>query len=152
MRALLHKLHLPISTAAAIMAFGTLADAQTDVARQVEARLSAAIKKIEAACSDDLKKYCSTVTPGDGRLLLCMEAHEDKISTKCEYAVFDASRNLERTLDRIEEVAEACWNDLEKHCANVPEGGGHIAQCLAAQKTSLAPACQGELAKLPSAK
>jgi|SRR5215471_7164342 len=152
MRTLLHKFYLPIGTVVFIMALGTAANAQTDVARQIEARLSAAVKKIEAACSDDLKKYCSTVTPGEGRLLLCMEAHEDKISTKCDYAVFEAARNLEHTLDRIAQVADACWNDIEKHCTNVAEGGGRIAQCLAAQKASLTPACQGELAKLSSSK
>ena len=152
MKTRLHKLHLSISTAAAIMVFGTAAQAQTDAARQIEARLSAAVKKIEAACADDAKKYCSTVTLGEGRLLLCMEAHEDKISTKCDYAVYEAARNLKGALDRIEEVADACWNDIEKHCANISEGGGRIAQCLAAQKASLAPACQAEVAKLPSPK
>jgi hypothetical protein len=145
----LRKLHLPVGMAAAIIAFGTTASAQTDAARQIEARLSAAAKKIEAACADDAKKYCSTVTPGEGRLLLCMEAHEDKISTKCDYAVYEAARNLERALDRIEQAADACWNDIEKHCANVAEGGARIAQCLVAQKASLAPACQAEVAKFP---
>ncbi|HMA74661.1 MAG TPA: cysteine rich repeat-containing protein [Xanthobacteraceae bacterium] len=150
MRTLLHQLRLPVSAAAAIIALGTAAYAQADVARQIEARLSAAVKKIEAACAEDAKKYCSTVTPGEGRLLLCMEAHEDKISTKCDYAVYEAARNLDRALNRIEQVADACWNDIEKHCANIAGGGGRIAQCLVAQKASLAPACQAEIAKVSS--
>jgi 2-polyprenyl-3-methyl-5-hydroxy-6-metoxy-1,4-benzoquinol methylase len=130
------------------MAFGVAANAQA----QLEARLAAAVKKIETACSDDLKKYCSTVTPGEGRLLLCMQAHEDKISTKCDYAVFDASRNLERALDRIEQVADICWNDIEKHCVDIPAGGGNITQCLAGKKASLTTACQTEVGKFQSGK
>jgi len=142
-----HHLHVSISAGAAILALATVAGAQTDVARQIEARLTAAAQKIQTACSEDVKKYCSTVTPGEGRLILCMQAHEDKISTKCDYAVYEVARNLERTLDRIEEVADACWNDVEKHCANIPEGGGRVAQCLVDQKASLAPACQAAIAK-----
>ena len=69
------------------------------------------------ACSDDIKKYCNTVTPDEGRLILCIEAHEDKISTQRDYALFEAARNLDRALDRIEQVADICWNDIEKYCS-----------------------------------
>jgi hypothetical protein len=148
----LHKLHLSITTAVTITALGTAVQAQTDAARRVEARLAAAVKKIEAACADDAKKYCGTVTLGEGRLFLCMEAHEDKVSAKCDYAVYSAARNLERALDRIEQVAEACWNDIEQHCANASEIEGRIAKCLVAKTASLRPACQAELAKFPSPK
>ena len=51
-------------------------------------------------------------------------------------------RNLERALNKIEDVADACWDDIEKNCANIPEGGGRIAACLAAKKASLSPTCQ----------
>jgi len=116
--------------------------------QQLATRLDAAVKKVEAACSDDLKKYCSTVTPGEGRLILCMQAHEDKVSEKCDFALFEASRKIDRALDRIDRAADICWGDIEKHCSNIPEGGGRILQCLAGQKTSLTPACQTELGKL----
>ena len=107
-------------------------------------------QQIEAACSDDLQKYCSTVTPGEGRLILCMQAHEDKVSEKCDFAVFQASRNLSRALDRIDRAADICWGDIEKFCSHVPEGGGRILQCLASQKASLTSACRTELGRLPS--
>jgi hypothetical protein len=113
----------------------------------LETRLSEATRKIEGACSEDLKKYCSTVTPGEGRLLLCIEAHEDKISAKCDFALFQAERNLDRALDRVEQIADACSNDIEKHCSQLPEGGGRIAVCLMSNKTSLTPACQTEIDK-----
>jgi hypothetical protein len=118
--------------------------------QQLAARLDAAVKKVEAACSDDLKKYCSTVTPGEGRLILCMQAHEDKVSEKCDFALFDASRRINRALDRIDRAADICWGDIEKYCSNIPEGGGRILQCLTGQKTSITPACQSELTKLSS--
>ena len=136
----------------AILISGTSASAQTDAARKVEARLVAAANKIEAACGADVKKYCSTITPGEGRLVFCILANEDKISTKCDYALYEASRKLERALSRIEQAADACWNDIEKYCANIPDGGGRIAQCLAAKKASLTKSCQTAVGKFLVAK
>jgi hypothetical protein len=36
----------------------------------------------------------------------------------------------------------ACAGDIQKYCANVPEGGGAIAKCLRAHRTDLTPDCQ----------
>ncbi len=44
------------------------------------------IEHLVNACENDIETYCSQVTPGNGRLLHCMAAHEDKISGQCEYA------------------------------------------------------------------
>jgi Cysteine rich repeat len=134
------------------LAFGSSTHAQTAVAQKVETRLAAASAKLQAACGGDLSKYCSTVTPGEGRIIFCMMAHEDKLSEKCDYALYDASRKMERTLDLIEQAADACWNDIEKHCAKIPEGGGRIAQCLLNNKASVARACRVAIEKFPAAK
>lgn len=136
--------------AAALSTAIVAADAQG--MSKLEARVSAAVAKIRAACGEDLQKYCSTVTPGEGRLLLCIEAHEDKISSKCEYALFDAVRNLGRALDRIEMTADACWGDIEKHCVDVAPGGGGIARCLVGKKTSLSKRCQTQIGKMQAAR
>ena len=77
------------------------------------------MKKLEAGCGADVNKFCSSVTPGEGRLFFCIMAHQDKISTKCDYALFEASRSLDRALDRVELEADACWNDIEKLCASI---------------------------------
>ena len=144
--AIMARVHpsLTITTAFAITtalgAFCESAGAQG----QVETRIAAGVQKIEAACSADIKKFCSTVTPGDSRLMLCIQAHEDQISVQCDYALFDASRNLERALDRVAQIANVCWNDIEQFCSHLPEGGSwRIPQCLASQQVLLSPACKG---------
>jgi Cysteine rich repeat len=71
-----------------------------------------------------------------------MMAHEDKTSTKCDYALYSAARNLDRAIDFIEQAADACWSDIEKLCADVPEGGGRIAQCMITKKSTVNPNCQ----------
>ena len=145
MHALRRVILLSVMAAAPAAFVGGAANAQSEPQAQLEERLNAAISKVQDACADDVKKYCSMVTPGEGRLILCMQAHEDKVSSKCDYALFDASRRLERALDRLDRTAEACWDDIGKFCANTPEGGGRIIECLAAKKTSLSRGCQDSL-------
>jgi hypothetical protein len=146
------RIKLIAATTAALLMGGITANAQSDMAGKVRARIADGVKKLEAGCGADVKKFCASVTPGEGRLFYCIMAHEDKISTKCDYALFDASRNLERALDRIEDVADACWNDVEKNCSDVPEGGGRIIQCLMAKKASLSKECQAAATKIQEAK
>jgi hypothetical protein len=141
-----------IAVMSAFLAFGSAANAQTAVSGKVGARLAAASEKLKTACGSDVTKYCSMVTPGEGRLIFCMMAHEDKLSSKCDYALYDASRKMERALDLIELAADACWNDIEKHCAKIPEGGGRIAQCLLNNKASVAKGCRVAIEKFPAAK
>jgi hypothetical protein len=119
---------------------------------RIEARLQAAVSKIQDACAADLKQFCSTVSPGEGRLLLCMQAHEDKISSKCDYALFEASRNLDRALDRVERVADACWTDIEKQCATIAPGEGNIIACLQSKTSSISKGCRGAIGKVQAAK
>lgn len=130
-----------VSAFVAALALSPSANAQSDMAKKIEARLEAATKKIRDACIADVQKFCGQVTPGDGRLVLCMMAHEDKVSSKCDTAIYEASRNLERALDRIEQTADACWPDIEKQCGETAPGGGRIAQCLVAKKASLSKDC-----------
>jgi len=63
---------------------------------QLRERLTGAVQRVQDACRDELRNFCSTVTPGEGRVLLCMQAHEDKISRQCEMALFDASPTSSR--------------------------------------------------------
>jgi hypothetical protein len=143
---------LAIGIISSVLLLGQSAIAQTAVAQKVAARLAAASAKIMAACQEDLSKYCSTVTPGEGRLVFCMMAHEDKISQKCDRALYDASRKMGRALNLIQETADACWYDIQTHCANVPAGGGHIAQCLIDNKKSVRRACRIAIERFPVAK
>jgi hypothetical protein len=109
---------------------------------RIKERLEAAVSKVQKACSDDVKRFCIDVKPGEGRLLLCMQAHEDKIGPTCDRALFEASRNLDQVVHQVELAADACWSDIEKHCSTAASDNGNVLQCLSKNKAQVSQACQ----------
>ena len=88
-----------------------LAHAQSDVAKTFVDRLIDQVTKLEKSCAEDIKQYCSTVTPGEGRMIYCMQAHEDKISPACSYDLEDVVLALQASNDALKEAANACRAD-----------------------------------------
>jgi Cysteine rich repeat len=128
-----------------------IAFAQTDVAKAVHESLSAAVSKMQSSCGQDIKSYCSTVTPGEGRLLLCMEAHDDKLNAPCLYELHQAAQQLHTAADRMKEATKACKEDILKLCANVKPGQGRVAQCLASNKGTVSKGCAEAVENLQAA-
>lgn len=94
------------------------------------------------ACAADIKKYCSQVTLGNGRMAACLYAHEDKLTDKCDVAVADAADQLDWFLSTVRDAIEACASDIEKHCAKVEAGQGRIFVCLKAKEAELTKTCK----------
>jgi hypothetical protein len=107
-------------------------------------RVTAAVQAVQAACAADISKYCGNVTRGEGRVLICMQAHDDQLSHGCQFALYRASRNLDRALNRVERIADACWNDIEAQCGNAER----IGQCVMEKAPSLSQPCQSVVAGL----
>ena len=87
------------------------------------------VEHLIVACESDLENYCSQVTPGNGRILHCMAAHEDKISGQCEYAFYQAATLLEQLSVAINYVAQECGADIQAHCSDLTDveiGDGKI--------------------------
>ena len=88
------------------------------------------VEHLLESCKVDIELFCSQVTPGEGRLLHCMAAHEDKISGQCNYALYQAATALEQMASAIAYVARECKTDIETLCGDVKEGDGRIMMCL----------------------
>jgi hypothetical protein len=130
---------------------GNPAYSQSDLVKAVQDKLNAGVAKLQSACGEDIKKYCSNVTPGEGRLLHCMQAYEDKISPQCGYAEQQAALNLQMAVDRLKEAVIACNEDIAKLCSKTQPGQGRVAQCLIANKSSVSAQCAGAIQKLQTA-
>ena len=98
------------------------------------------------ACQSDIEQYCSQVTPGEGRMLHCMAAHEDKISGQCEYAFYQAASLLEQISVAINYLAQECETEIQTLCSNVEPGEGRILDCLGQQEEKVGQACKQAIA------
>lgn len=104
------------------------------------------LEYVLTSCEADLKQYCSQVTPGEGRLLHCAAAHEDKLSGQCSYALYQAASLLEQLAVAIAYVAQSCETEIKTMCGDVKAGEGRIMSCLEGNSESLGDACKKALA------
>jgi hypothetical protein len=100
------------------------------------------VEKVLEGCSKEFETYCKNVTPGEGRLLACLYAYNDKISTRCEYAIYDAAAQLERALNTLSYLANECRDDLKKYCSDVKPGEGRLLDCIAKKKDAISDRCK----------
>jgi hypothetical protein len=100
-----------------------------------------AIEMAIEACKPEIENYCSQVTPGDGRLLACFFAHEDKVSGKCSWAIYQASVALDEFVSAIAHLATECHDDLLEHCGDVQMGNGQVGMCLLEHEGDVSAAC-----------
>jgi hypothetical protein len=77
-----------------------------------------------------------------------VEAHEDKISPKCEYELDEVEVDFQAILDQFKEAVRACQSDIAKLCGQTASGQGRIAACLAANKASVSQTCAEAVEKL----
>ena len=136
------------AVALAIALTASTAYSQSNTATGIQAKLLAGAKKLESSCGDEIKKFCSTVTPGEGREVLCIEAHEDKLSPKCLFDMQEAAKSLKLATDILKEATGACRDDVGKFCGKTPAGQGRLMQCLMTNKAAISKACSDSLQKL----
>ena len=103
------------------------------------------VQSVTDGCKVELEKYCKEVTPGDGRVLACLYAYGDKLSAKCEYALYDAAAQLERAVAALSYVANECDEDLDKYCSAVAPGEGRLLECLEKKSKQLTKRCKQAL-------
>ena len=103
------------------------------------------VETVEAGCADEIKNFCSQVSPGEGRLLACFYAHEDKLSGRCQYALYQASNMLDQAVSALNYVAGECENDIVKNCADVQMGEGRIIECLRSNPDAVSAGCMTAL-------
>ena len=103
------------------------------------------IETVANGCKSEIETYCKTVTPGEGRVLACLYAHQDKLSGKCEFALYDAAVRLERAVAALSYAANECEDDLDKYCQGVPAGEGRLLECIDKNEAKVSSRCKQAL-------
>jgi hypothetical protein len=101
------------------------------------------IDTVANGCKTEITTYCKDVKPGEGRILACLYAYEDKLSGKCEYALYDAAARLERAVAALTYVAKECEADIVANCSGVKAGEGRVLQCLQKNEAKVSQRCKG---------
>jgi hypothetical protein len=100
------------------------------------------VETVAKGCQTEIEAYCQDVTPGEGRVLACLFARQDKLSGKCEYALYDAAARLERAIAAMSYLASECQADLEANCQGVQAGEGRLLKCLEVNEAKLSDRCR----------
>ena len=96
-------------------------------------------------CKKELETYCKDVTPGEGRLLACLYAYEDKLSGRCEYALYDAASRLEHAVAALKHVENECRDDLKTYCSAIKPGEGRLLDCINKHEEKISARCKQAL-------
>ena len=103
------------------------------------------VQTVADGCKAELEKYCKDVTPGEGRILACLFAHQDKLSGKCEYALYDAAVQLERAVAALSYVINECADDLDQFCSGVEAGKERLLKCIEKNDKKVSSRCKEAL-------
>ena len=103
------------------------------------------VDTVANGCKEELQKYCSNVKPGEGRVLACLYAYGDKLSGRCEYALYDAASQLERAVAALSYAVNECSSDLKQYCGKVAAGEGRLLQCIEKNEAKVSKRCKQAL-------
>ncbi len=100
-------------------------------------------------CGSDITQFCSSITPGGGRIVSCLFANNDRITGQCTFAMYEASDRLAATMAALGHLAKntSCRSDLRQYCKGFPAGGGRLYHCLRKNKATLTDGCRAALPK-----
>ena len=102
-----------------------------------------------AVCGDSIEKFCDQVTLGEGRMLFCLAAHEDKVSEECGYALHASASVIEELTAALvtelrkvfDQLAIECGRDINEHCSTERPGEGNVVGCLKDNEKELTENC-----------
>jgi len=117
------------------------AEPATPATAPVTKEVAAALDTFTQGCQQELSTYCKDVTPGEGRILACLYAFQDKVSPRCERALYDSLGQLDRTLSNLQFAVTECNDDLKTVCAEVKPGEGRLLDCLNKNEAKVSKRC-----------
>ena len=104
-----------------------------------------ALDTFSEGCKQELTTFCKGVEPGEGRIIACLYAFQDKLTPKCEFAVYDSVSQLDKTLSTLAYAVSECRDDLKKNCADIKVGEGRLLDCLNKNEAKLSSRCNAAL-------
>lgn len=104
---------------------------------------------LAAACTDDVKRHCADVVPGQGRVHECLRYHADNLTSECRLAEVSAEAVEVEDIRLKPRLLEACETSAAELCSNVKPGNGRLLECLLgkAESPEMNEGCRQQLRK-----
>jgi len=103
------------------------------------------VPRVWTACKVEVELFCSHISPGNGRIIACLYANEDQLSTPCDYHLLRAAGELQDLMSQLNQVSVSCKPDIESLCSEQKGNKGGVVQCLKLQQKQLSTACHGAI-------
>jgi hypothetical protein len=97
--------------------------------------------RADSACLPDALRYCPNVQIGEGRVMTCLQARWNDLSSACQ-------QEIQRIQIRAREINQACAADVWQYCGNVAPGADRIRICLGANWDNLSSTCRDKVAEV----
>ena len=97
---------------------------------------------VQKDCKAEIESFCKNVTPGECRVLACLYAYKDKLSNRCEFALYDAVAQLQRAVSACTYVANECRDDMKTYCSDLTPEGGRLLECLEKNNEKVSARCK----------
>ena len=94
-----------------------------------------------SGCDEDAKKYCDGLDTNSNKVMLCLTAYEDKLSSQCKRNIAEAAMAMKMGAAAIQYSARACEADHDKFCLDVEPGQGRIVSCLKKNEAQVSKEC-----------
>jgi hypothetical protein len=100
------------------------------------------VQTVADGCKTEIDTYCKNVTLGEGRVLACLYAYGDKLSNRCEYALYDAVSQLQRAVEALSYAVNECRDDLKAYCSDIKPGEERLLECINKNDAKVSSRCK----------
>ncbi|HUJ16541.1 MAG TPA: cysteine rich repeat-containing protein [Nitrospirota bacterium] len=97
--------------------------------------------QVAGPCAETISKFCGNVTPGEGRLLKCLNEHRGDQSIACQDWLDAQQKSLQ-------EMNVACSEEIARLCSFDPPDGIRIFRCLQDNYVALRLDCRAKLREI----
>lgn len=106
-------------------------------------QLEKLVDQAQKACASDIERLCADVTPGEGRLMSCLDSKSDQLSSGCASSRREARAQASKMIDKAQVAfRKSCGTDVQKFCTDVPAGRGRLLDCLNLHDDELSNSCK----------
>jgi Cysteine rich repeat len=141
----MHPILLTVSLVISCFSIGAFAADHSDSS----SNLKKGVTQLKKDCKNDVQRLCNDITPGEGRIISCLDSKSDKLSERCKNSLTEANEKVSKKMDQAEiSFRKNCGSDVQKFCSEVPSGRGRLMSCLGEHENQVSNSCKQFQAKV----